>query len=191
MKKDPNEYKLGDVIGSFIFKKTEWVGKNKTWIVVCTCGEDKRFWKYSSIFHQKTCGCGTDSVGYTKEQRRMLNSRVHSYKSGANKRGLDWSLSYEEFYELSIGNCAYCDLPPRELNYFENAPSLQKESPNRDWSKYTIKFNGVDRVDSNLGYFSDNCVTCCTYCNRAKSDMSFEEFKSHIERLYTCLFPTK
>ena len=180
--------KEGDVIGSFTFVRAELVGKNKTWIVRCLCGEEKRFWKYSAIARQKSCGCGTDEAGLTKEQRRMLNSRLHSYKSGAAKRGLDWDLSYKDFVEITSKDCSYCGVKPTKLNYFENAPSLQKESPSRDWSKYTILFNGVDRVDSSIGYTTDNCVPCCTYCNRAKSDLSFEEFKGHIEKVYKWLF---
>ena len=182
--KDPKE---GEKVGSFIFVRTELVGKNKTWIVRCVCGTEKRFWKYSAITNQKSCGCGTDECGLTKEQRRMLNSRLHSYKSGANRRGFDWELSYEQFYEIVIKDCVYCGEEAKDINYFENAPSLQKESPNRDWSKYTIKFNGVDRVDSSLGYSVDNCVPCCTKCNRAKSDMTFDEFKLHIKRVYEWL----
>lgn len=174
-------------VGNFEVLRTELVGKNKTWIVRCRCGEEKRFWKYSAIERQKSCGCGTDEVGLSKEQRRMLNSRLHSYKSGAIKRGLDWDLTYKDFFEITSKDCTYCGSQPREINYFENAPSLQKESPNRDWSKYSILFNGVDRIDSSEGYSVENCVPCCTYCNRAKSDLSFEEFRDHIERIHTWL----
>ena len=175
------------MIGSFTFLRNELVGKNKTWIMQCVCGAEKRFWKLSSIKRVATCGCGTDEIGLKKEQRRMLKSRLHSYKSGAAKRGLDWALSLKDFRDLTQLNCVYCNSEPVQLNYFENAPSLQRESPNRDWSLYTILFNGVDRVDSALGYTVDNCVPCCKYCNRAKSDMTFEEFKEHIERIYRWL----
>lgn len=185
------ELEEGQVIGSFTFVRTEYVGKNKTWIVRCVCGDLKRFWKLSAVTGQKTCGCGTDVLGYTKEQRRMLNSRYHSYKSGALKRGLVWNLTYEEFGTVSALDCAYCGMPPVKVNYFENSPSLQKESPFRDWSKYTILFNGIDRIDSAEGYYLDNCNPCCSYCNRAKSDLTFEEFKTHIERVYKWLHPQK
>lgn len=182
---------MAEKIGSFTFVRTELVGKNKTWVVKCDCGEEKVFWKYSAILNQKTCGCGTDEVGNTGEQRRMLNSRLHSYKSGANKRGLDWNLTYEQFASITKQNCTFCGVEPQKINYFENAPSLQKESPNRDWSRYTIFFNGVDRVDSSEGYSEDNCVPCCTYCNRAKSDLSLEKFKSHVKRMYQWLYQTE
>ena len=186
-KKDPRLAKVGDKIGNFEFVNTELIGKNKTWLMKCTCGEIKRFWKYSAITKQKSCGCGTDKIGYTKEQRRMLNSRLNSYKSAAKKRGFDWELSYEEFGKISQLNCVYCGSEPTIANYFENAPSLQRESPNRDWSKYSIKFNGIDRIDSSMGYTSDNCASCCSKCNRSKSDMTFEEFKNHIQKIYKWL----
>ena len=179
--------KEGSKIGSFTFIRTELVGKNKTWIVKCVCGEEKRFWKYSAIERQKSCGCGTDEVGLTKEQRRMLNSRLHSYKSGALKRGFEWDITYKLFSEITSKDCVYCGSEPVKVNYFENAPSLQYDSPNADWSKYTIFFNGIDRVDSSVGYVESNCVPCCTYCNRAKSDMSFYQFKEHIGRVYKWL----
>lgn len=174
-------------VGSFTYIRSELVGKNKTHIVKCQCGKEKRFWKYSAITKQKTCGCGTDSAGLTKEKRRMLKSRLNSYRRGAYKRGLDWSISYEDFAKITLENCAYCNKAPQRLNYFENAPSLQKDSPNSDWEKYSIYFNGLDRIDSDEGYSLDNVVPCCKYCNRAKSDMSFDDFKLHIEEIYKWL----
>jgi len=156
--------------------------------MLCHCGKEKVFWKESAIQRQKTCGCGVDKSGNTKEQRRMLNSRLHSYKSGAKKRGFDWDITYKQFSEITQQDCAYCGIPAKRTNYFENSPSLQKESPNRDWDKYTIQFNGVDRVDSLQGYSIDNCVPCCASCNRAKSDMTLQDFKKHVKRMYEWLF---
>lgn len=180
--------KEGDKVGNFTFIRTELVGKNKTWIMRCVCGQEKRFWKYSSITKQKTCGCGVDEVGNTKEQRRMLNTKLNSYKSGARKRGFEWSLTYKEFYKITSKDCFYCGGKPKKLNYFENAPSLQRESPNKNWSLYEIYFNGVDRFDSSSDYTVDNCVPCCTNCNRAKSDMNFEEFRNHVKNMYEWLY---
>jgi 5-methylcytosine-specific restriction endonuclease McrA len=183
--------KEGDQIGSFVFLRTELVGKNKTWVMRCSCEGVKVFWKYSAIFRQVTCGCGTDEFGLTKEKRRMLKSRLHSYKSGARIRKIEWGLSLGEFFVLSSGRCTYCGRSPKRLNYFENAPSLKKDSPNRDWEKYTIWFNGVDRVDSKKGYVLSNCVPCCSRCNRSKNDMTVSEFKTHVERMYKWLHQTK
>ncbi len=180
--------KKGDKIGNFTFLKTEWHnGKNKIWVMQCECGKEKTFWKKSAITKQKTCGCGIDKAGLTKEQRRTINGRLSSYKQGAKQRQLEWDLSYEKFVEITSQSCFYCNAEPVRINCFENAPSLQKDSPNADWTKYTTYFNGIDRLNNSLGYVENNVVPCCTYCNRAKSDLSFNDFKNHIETIYKWL----
>ena len=45
------------------------------------------------------------------------------------------------------------------------------------------KYNGIDRVNSELGYELTNCVSCCISCNIAKSDHSYEEFVQLIKRI--------
>ena len=49
------------------------------------------------------------------------------------------------------------------------------------------KRNGVDRIDSSLGYTIDNCVACCDKCNYAKHDLSTEDFKEWIIKIYNNL----
>lgn len=44
--------------------------------------------------------------------------------------------------------------------------------------------NGIDRIDSTKGYSADNCVPCCSKCNRMKLDHSIEDFKNHISKIY-------
>lgn len=179
---------VGSTINNFTILRTEWINKNKIWICLCACGTEKVFWKLSAIHKQQTCGCGLDNKGLTASQRRSVNSRMNSYRSGAIKRGLTWSLSYEDFVDITTRDCVYCNAHPKDWDCISGAPSLQKDSPNIDSKNYLIKFNGIDRVDNNEGYTIDNCVSCCTSCNRAKSDLSLLEFKKHIERIYKCLF---
>ena len=95
--KDPRLERAGDLIGSFILKSTELVGKNKVWDCFCICGNVKRFWKFSAISRQKTCGCGTDSSGLSSKQARSMKSRMQGYKNGAKKRNFEWLLSYDDF----------------------------------------------------------------------------------------------
>lgn len=189
MAKDPRLERAveGDVIGSFVFIKTQLVGKNKTWVMKCRCGNIKIFWKKSAIIRQKTCGCGTDEAGLSGKQARSIKSRMQGYKSGAKKRGFEWLLSYEDFVRISTKACLYCGFEPKKWDCMTNSPSLKKDSPNVDARDYEIYFTGVDRYDSKLGYTVENSVPCCKNCNRAKSDMSFEEFKKHIKNIYQWL----
>lgn len=52
-------------------------------------------------------------------------------------------------------------------------------------------YNGIDRVNSDLGYSVKNCVTCCKDCNTAKMNMSIKDFLSMIERIYKKHFKNK
>lgn len=178
----------GQAVGSFIFLRREYVGKNRIFVCKCKCGSEKVFWKQSAILRQKTCGCGTDDVGLTAKQRRSMTSRMNGYKAGAKKRGISWNLSYEQFSSVASKPCSYCGTDPKKWDCVSNAPSVSKDCPNIIADDYVIHFNGVDRIDSRGGYTVGNVVSCCTRCNRAKNDMTVEEFKDHVERLYKWLF---
>lgn len=180
--------RVGTVVGNFKILRKEYRSKSLVWICLCVCGKEKTFWKFSAINRQKTCGCGTDDAGLSEKQRRSMLSRMHSYKSGARKRNFEWNLTYKEFVSIATQNCFYCGSAPKKWDCVSNAPSVRKDCPNINPDQYAILFNGVDRLDSKAGYNIKNTVSCCTKCNRAKSDMTTEEFKLHIERIYKWLF---
>ena len=100
--------------------------------------------------------------GYGNEckncQCTAKENRYNIYKKGAKKRGLDFTLSKEEFYDLTSKPCEYCG-------------ELQQ-------------YNGIDRIDSTKGYNKNNCVPCCEMCNKMKLDYSKENFINHIEKIY-------
>lgn len=185
--KSPN-VNIGDKIGNFIISNVLLVGKNKVYDCLCKCGGIRRFWKFSAIHRQKSCGCGIDSAGLTSKQRRSIKSRLGGYKNGAKKRGFSWELNYDEFCNIVSKNCFYCGSEPKNWDCISNAPSLQKDSPNVNFKDYEIKFTGIDRFDTNKGYSLDNCVPCCVYCNRAKSNLNFDDFKEHIKKIYKWLY---
>lgn len=86
-------------------------------------------------------------------------------------RKLEVNLTYKEYLEFTkIENCYYC---------FQKIP----------WNKYAT-INGkfisssyfLDRKDNTLGYSTDNCVQCCTRCNRARSNKyTYEEWYGMTE----------
>lgn len=171
--------------------RTELRGKNKVYVCLCKCGKEKVFWKKSSIKRQKSCGCLIDDVGLSGKQRRSMLTRMQGYKNGAKKRGFEWGLTYEQFVSVATKPCFYCGLEPKKWDCMTNSPSLQKDSPNVNPNDYVIEFTGVDRMDSKKGYTEDNVVPCCVFCNRAKSDLSFDQFKLNLERTYKWLFQNK
>lgn len=99
-----------------------------------------------------------------------FNRLVRQYKASARRRGIEFLLSQEAFRALTSANCAYCGVSPQQKIQDKTAHGF-----------YT--YNGIDRVDSKLGYVESNCVTACGVCNRAKNSMSLEEWEAWMRRL--------
>lgn len=99
-----------------------------------------------------------------------LNTSFLRTKGNAKTRGIDFSLSKLEYGEIAILSCKYCGAEPeRTKNEFvERCPA----------------YNGLDRIDSSIGYIKENVVSACKYCNYAKHDLSLEDFKSWLIRCY-------
>ena len=95
------------------------------------------------------------------------------YKRQARMRKFNFNLTESEFRELTKINCHYCGAIPSRIFETRN-----------NWGKYV--YNGVDRKNSEIGYNSINCVSCCYTCNRAKSDMSYEEYVAHVKQIKSC-----
>ena len=45
------------------------------------------------------------------------------------------------------------------------------------------KSNGIDRIDSSLGYLPDNVLPCCKICNYMKNNHSYKFFVEHIKKI--------
>ncbi len=80
------------------------------------------------------------------------------YKYDAVRRGKVFNISLEYFAGIITQPCAYCGA-------VEDNTYTQKQ-----YAIDTLKYNGVDRVDSNGAYTEDNTVACCGSCNAAKSN---------------------
>lgn len=107
---------------------------------------------------------------YSTGEEAAKNSKYKKYKAQAKYRGLVFSLSKEEFFLVCELCCHYCGAEPSNVNV--------SDSGYGSWT-----YNGLDRVDSSVGYISNNVVPCCKICNRAKSDMSYDDFVLWIGRL--------
>ena len=92
----------------------------------------------------------------------------NKYKLHAFQRSLEFSLTYEEFSQFITKNCFYCKSEPKNTS----------KNRNNKRTGYIFNYNGIDRMDSSLGYVTNNCVTCCKHCNFAKRKLSVREFVS-------------
>lgn len=80
------------------------------------------------------------------------------YKYDAVRRGKVFNISLEYFASIIDQPCAYCGT-------IQDNTYVQKQ-----YAIDTLRYNGVDRIDSNGAYTPDNCVAACGACNHAKSD---------------------
>lgn len=91
--------------------------------------------------------------------------------SNAKSRGIAWEISFEDWVILSQRACHYCGSPPSNL-------SRGGYGRNGDYS-----YNGLDRVDNDVGYVLKNVVPCCKSCNHAKSDLRVEDFLLLVNKI--------
>jgi hypothetical protein len=99
--------------------------------------------------------------------------------------GKDGDLSFEQFLQLSQQNCFYCEVPPSNCrnSYLDGR---RHPTPERIRDGY-FTYNGLDRVDSDMGHSYDNVVPACHPCNWAKSDKSQQEFIDWVVKVYNSL----
>jgi len=109
--------------------------------------------------------------------------KFRAYKKRALKNNLVFSLSFEEFKNICTKNCFYCNAEPKLLNYSHRHKALTQEGKGRQ----SIYFNGIDRIDSTLGYFHDNIRPCCKICNVAKSNLKEADFYAWINKVFKFL----
>jgi len=152
----------------------------------CSCGKDK-FVKLYNLANNSAMTCGhtryTSEIQAKKSRRQnpQLTSIKRVYKN--YKRSADDTLTLEQFMLFSQKDCVYCGSPPlKTYNYFTDN-SYGKKSTQYSIDNGNYVWNGIDRIDSSKPHTIDNCVTCCYICNRAKSDMSVEEFYKWVDKI--------
>lgn len=106
--------------------------------------------------------CYTKLVDDKKNYLNLFsNSCSSNYKcvtESANKRDIDFELSKNQFNFLKLQKCYLCG---------------------KQTNDYHI--NGIDRLDSTIGYIFDNCISCCCTCNYLKNKYDLKDF---LRKLY-------
>lgn len=141
----------------------------------CDCGNTVTV-RGSSLLtsHAKSCGCQKIESARIKRVprgRSSLKSCFTVYKGSAKIRHLDFSLSIEQFQEITSQKCFYCGAEPSNSHI-------------RTRGNGSYVYNGIDRVDNKQGYINGNVVPCCKCCNYMKQSMGVDEFINHIKRIY-------
>lgn len=103
--------------------------------------------------------CHDAASGRTK---RTLAYRFSYYRANAKQRGLEFSLTQDDFRHLWNALCGYCGDP--------------------------IVGIGLDRIDNAKGYTRENAIPCCKVCNGMKSNTDLLAFVHRCHRIAERLY---
>lgn len=91
-----------------------------------------------------------------QQHNQRLSKRFADYRRNSKTRNLAFNLTIEQFDALTDRPCAFCGSEDHV---------------------------GVDRIDSSIGYIMTNVQSCCSICNRLKSNLGEEIFLRQIARI--------
>lgn len=158
----------------------------------CQCGKEKTLARNSLVFGGTlSCGCLKKETNFSRCSKGgrhsailfedlAINSIYGRIKHAAELKNRIFCLTKEQVKVLIDKPCYYCGA--KGNNVFK-ASSKYGKTPITHKGKVYM-YNGIDRVDSSVGYIVDNCVPCCSVCNTAKLNASVEDFKNYITRVY-------
>lgn len=170
----------------------EFVGMDRNWALydsVCDCG---KFLPRMMIARLRTKKNPTKSCGCLRKEPR-LNKRKYSestkacyflkFKRHVRKRIAlgqkcdQWTI--EQWYSICALPCYYCGRTDIG-NVAKVSTHAKSRYSKEEIEKYDLPLNGIDRIDSSIGYTFNNSRPCCYRCNIAKSDQSEIEFYNMI-----------
>lgn len=150
------------------------------WLCQCDCGNKTIVSGVNlrrKIDGTKSCGCLSSELAAERGKKRRSSDpwkveMIGFQAKNAKIRDLLFELTIEQYKELVLSPCHYCGDPPSMKCY---SVGLIDD---------LVVKNGIDRIDSNIGYIISNCVSCCLPCNLAKMDMSYKDFIENTKKRF-------
>jgi hypothetical protein len=145
----------------------------------CVCGTVRVVRRQTLVTGEsQSCGCWAIEIGRSRGQNQARTTNLRAlfsmtYRRAARHRHT-WCISFKGFRSLIFQPCHYCGVVGTNLKKAERKDGLG-----------SFYYNGLDRVNYTKGYFATNVVPCCKVCNRAKSDMTLQDFQAWLEQLIT------
>lgn len=120
----------------------------------------------------KSCGPACPAKPRKSVKDQAIKSIHLTYKRHALAKNRVYELTEIDIEKLVTSACHYCG--GTDSNSYR---STTMGSPG------IFNYNGIDRVDSSLGYTLNNVVACCQHCNFMKQEMSLTEWFSRMEKV--------
>ena len=140
-------------------------GENVMWRCLCQCGTHVSI-RSASLVHNRTNSCGCLHRDMVRKKPyfhifTLLKRRVKYAKFNPTKKRCH--LTFSQFLNFTaVKNCHYC------------SSQIQWEIySGRDGNRHK---SNLDRKDNHKGYSEENCVVCCSRCNKMKGTLNYKEF---------------
>lgn len=164
----------------------KFITTKNSWECQCICGKivlrgGNALLKYKN----PNCGCKKGSYALLPNQLGHKRAIIGDYKRHARERNLKFELSEEEAINIILKDCYYCGNPPSNMKTVKPSKKVR--------AKYcctvtTLYYNGIDRLDNTKHYTMDNCVPSCYLCNWSKMDLTIDQWKDWIKKVYQKTF---
>ena len=99
---------------------------------------------------------------------RLVKRLFSLKKSEAKKRFKQWDLTLAQFRLLVRQPCEYCG---------------SKDSNSMNYMGETLKYSGLDRIDTKGHYEFINVVPCCRFCNSLRGSITFSQWSEFIDNV--------
>lgn len=162
--------------------------KSGEWECRCDCGNtiarSTGYLNYHASSRQSCKRCAQRLNRTKSPGEGSWKVYYNNYRRGAEKRNLRFDLNLQQFKDICGQNCYYGGESPRQYNKYSSEQALAKGVDPETLANGWILINGIDRLDSSIGYIQGNIVPCCSRCNYAKLDRSEEEFLQTVKSIY-------
>lgn len=161
------------------------------WRCQCDCGKIKDIPGYT-LLNIQSCGCihleNTRKAGKLRRKYKevTINAQYkgHRDQCKCNKNKKRIPLPRDIWEKIVFEPCHYCgQIDTRNIANTAFYVWTWGKASDEDKPKYDVQMNGVDRINSDIGYEPNNCVPCCIVCNRMKMALTVEQFVQHVNRV--------
>jgi hypothetical protein len=96
-----------------------------------------------------------------RKRRESIEAHFKIYQRSARLKKLEFTFSEEEFKELVVQPCYYCNTTDEK------------------------GFDGIDRMNQLVGYIQSNGVSCCAMCNWLKGSLDSATFIKRTQHIHS------
>lgn len=149
-------------------------GRQAYWLCRCDCGTENVVATFGNLNNGnvRSCGCLNEArmLNLHKsniKQDAPFKAVLKCYKHSAKRGGRAFALTENQFRDITQQNCRYCGCEPS---------FIKDRNGKHSYLGKPYIYNGIDRVNNDLGYVIENCAPCCRVCNIAKAGVSERDF---------------